>query len=361
MTSSDEIRTRFAGPGSGAPVYLPDLTLWYRWHTQRGALPAQWQGHTLPQIAEALGVPAWTVTRPWRVELSGIQVDTQEAAGQRTVRYRTPAGSLTAAWSLGPDGDWWQTEYPIKTLEDLPAARELISARAYLLDPLNPPSSLSSPSPPSSLRSLELPMRPYSDLLHTLLGWGDGLMLLMGEGRAALVEMLGLLEEKLQALVEQVAGLPGDLALAPDNLDGQYISPRVFREQLAPNYRRTADALHAAGKSLVVHVGGPVKRLLPLLAAAGVDAVEGIAPAPQSDATLAEARTVAGPALTLWGGIPQDYLIAERTTEEFERAVAEAIAQAAGDPRMILGVADRVPVDADLGRLQALAGLAART
>jgi hypothetical protein len=361
MTSSDEIRTRFAGPGSGAPVYLPDLTLWYRWHTQRGTLPAQWQGHTLPQIAEALGVPAWTVTRPWRVELSGIQVDTQEAAGQRTVRYRTPAGSLTAAWSLGPDGDWWQTEYPIKTLEDLPAARELISARAYLLDPLNPPSSLSSPSPPSSLRSLELPMRPYSDLLHTLLGWGDGLMLLMGEGRAALVEMLGLLEEKLQALVEQVAGLPGDLALAPDNLDGQYISPRVFREQLAPSYRRTADALHAAGKSLVVHVGGPVKRLLPLLAAAGVDAVEGIAPAPQSDATLAEARTVAGPALTLWGGIPQDYLIAERTTEEFERAVAEAVAQAAGDPRMILGVADRVPVDADLGRLQTLVGLAART
>jgi hypothetical protein len=92
-----------------------------------------------------------------------------------------------------------------------------------------------------------------------------------------------------------------------------------------------------------------------------VDAVEGIAPAPQSDATLAEARTVAGPALTLWGGIPQDYLIAERTTEEFERAVAEAVAQAAGDPRMILGVADRVPVDADLGRLQALVGLAART
>jgi hypothetical protein len=41
--------------------------------------------------------------------------------------------------------------------------------------------------------------------------------------------------------------------------------------------------------------------------------------------------------------------------------VAEAVAQAAGDPRMILGVADRVPVDADLGRLQALGGLVART
>jgi hypothetical protein len=203
-------------------------------------------------------------------------------------------------------------------------------------------------------------MRPYSDLLHTLLGWGDGLALLLGEGREALVEMLGLLEEKLQALVAQLAGLPGDVALAPDNLDGQYVSPRAFREFLAASYHRTADILHATGKPLVVHVGGPAKRLLPLLAATGVDAVEGVAPTPQGDVTLAEARAAAGPALTLWGGIPQDYLLAERTAAEFEQAVADAVAQAAGDPRIILGVADRVPVDADLGRLKALAGMAAR-
>lgn len=37
-----------------------------------------------------------------------------------------------------------------------------------------------------------------------------------------------------------------------------------------------------------------------------------------------------------------------------EAAVAEAARQARGDGRMILGVADRVPVEADIDRLAAL-------
>ena len=158
------------------------------------------------------------------------------------------------------------------------------------------------------------------------------LMLLMGEGRPMLLEMLGLLEEKLAALTAQIAGLPGDVLLAPDNLDGQYISPRVFREQMAESYRRTADAAHAQDKRLVVHAGGPVRRLLPLLAAAGVDVVEGVAPPPQSDATLAEARAAAGPDLILWGGIPQDLLLA-RTRRNRVRGGGEGRSHSSGARR----------------------------
>ena len=206
--------------------------------------------------------------------------------------------------------------------------------------------------------ALELPMRPYSEILHAFLGWSEGLMLFAGDGRPALLEMLAVLEDKVQALVDQVAALSGDLLLAPDNLDGQYISPRVFREHFAGSYRRTVEAAHRYGKPLVVHVGGPIRRILPLLAEAGVDGVEGIAGPPQSDATLAEARQLAGPGITLWGGIPQDLLQDIHAQEAFEAGVAEALRQAAGDSRMILGVADRVPVDAEFARLQALPGLA---
>ena len=85
--------------------------------------------------------------------------------------------------------------------------------------------------------------------------------------------------------------------------------------------------------------------------------MEGIAGPPQSDATLAEARQLAGPGLTFWGGIPQDLLQDIHTQDVFEAGVAEAILQANGDSRMILGVADRVPVDAEFARLQAISGL----
>ncbi len=348
MTLVDIFPSAFT-EGSRVP-YIPDLTLWYHWHRSRRTMPAAWRDYTVAQVAQALGVSAWIVERPWHVDHEGVAVVEQEVEGQRVVRYETPAGVLTAAWSLGPDGDWWQTEYPVKTAADLPAALAVIGARRYVLDAGGARGTEGQPG----ILALELPMRPYSDLLHTMLGWGEGLMLLKGEGAAVLQEMLGLLEERLAALADQLAALPGDVLLAPDNLDGQYISPRSFREYLGPSYRRSAETAHTHGKRLIVHAGGPARRLLPLLAEARVDMVEGVAPPPQGDASLAEARAAAGPDLMLWGGIPQDYLLAARDQSEFETAVSEAARQAAQDSRAVLGVADRVPVDADLDRLQAI-------
>jgi hypothetical protein len=351
-----------AGRGRDLAVpYLLDLTLWYPWHAGRGTLPPEWAGFSMAQVAQALGVAAWRVERPWRVAHHGITVTTQQADSERVIRYETPAGALTARWSRGPDGDWWQTEYPVKTVEDLAAARTVAAARQYVVESDESANQQISESTnqritesPDAVVALELPMRPYSDLLHTLLGWGEGLLLLKGEGRPLILEILAQLEEKLARLTAEIATLPGTVLLAPDNLDGQYISPRVYREHMAESYRRTAETAHGRDKRLVVHAGGPVRRLLPLLSEAGVDVVEGVAPPPQGDASLAEARAAAGPELILWGGIPQDYLSPAREQGEFEAAVREAARQAASDDRAILGVADRVPVDADLARLLAL-------
>ena len=65
------------------------------------------------------GIDTWIVEHQWRIEHVGITVASEKAQGERIIRYETAAGTLTARWSLGPNGDWWQTEYPIKTLEDL--------------------------------------------------------------------------------------------------------------------------------------------------------------------------------------------------------------------------------------------------
>lgn len=101
---------------------------------------------------------------------------------------------------------------------------------------------------------------------------------------------------------------------------------------------------------LGVHDGGP-------LAAAGVDGVQGVAGPPQGNTTLAEARRLAGPGLNLWGGIAQDYLLDVHGEEALEAAVRQAAAEATGDGRILLGVADRVPPAADLERVRAIARL----
>ncbi len=361
MSWKSEILARFSGEGEGRPFYLPDLTLWYDWHTGQGTLPAEWQGFSLPQICRELGVPVWWPVRPWRLETPGVPVIKTEENGERIIRADAPSGTLIARWMQMPDGDWWQTEYPVTGEEALPAALELAQARSYVLDTARLAEleaqdlgELSRAVGDDGVLVLEIPRRPMSDILHEMLGWSDGLMLL---GHPLVQQINAVLEDKLQSLVEQVAQLPGDLVLSPDNLDGQFISPRLFKKNLADSYRRTAEALHQQHKRLVVHVGGPVRHILAALAEAGVDGVEGIAGPPQGDVSLAQAREIAGPDLTLWGGIPQDYLPDTRDFEELEAAVRQATQESRGDARMILGVADRVPAQADLGRLRAIPSL----
>ena len=364
MSQKQAILGRFSGDGNGRPLYLPDLTLWYDWQQDRGtlsqvwrdlSLPRGWRDLSLPGVAKALGTPVWLTFQPWRVEHTGVEIVITEQEGERVIQTETAAGRLEARWTLGPDGDWWQTEYPVKSDQDLEAALEVIKARSYVLD-LTGRSWSETMVGENGILALEIPRRPYSDLLHEFLGWGEGLLLL---GTPIVRDMMAVLETKLQDLVREVARLPGDIVFSPDNLDGQFISKSMFEKRLLDSYEQTVGALHSEGKRLLIHAGGPIRHLLPFLVEAGVDGIQGIAGPPQGNTTLAEARQIVGPKMTLWGGIAQDFLSAAHEEEAFEAAVRAAVREAQGDPRMILGVADRVPVEAELSRLAALPSLIA--
>ena len=351
----DEILNRLRG-ASLRPLYMPDLTLWYAWHSGRGTLPAAWRADSLAAVCRRMGVPAWCPARPWRLETPGLEVQTVEQAGERTVRWQAPSGTLQARWTLGPDGDWWQAEYPVKSAADLPSAAQIVAARVYRLEPERLDAARRETGESGPVVA-ELPMRPYSELLHVFLGWSEGFMLLF-EAPERIAGLLTTLESKLQGLVRELAGLPADVVLSPDNLDGQFITPPAFAEHLLPSYRATARTL--AGRLLAVHAGGMVRGLLPGLAEAGVDLIQGVCGPPQSDAGLAEARAVCGEKVALWGGIAQDLLLAGTEEKEFDRACREAFTAAGSDPRIVVGVADKVPVDALPERLEALSGMSTK-
>lgn len=353
MITKMDILSKFSDSPSSSLLFLPDLILWYNWHKSKGTLPEQWQGLSLPEISQELDLPIWRVTRPWKLETPEVEITTTEEGGERIIRRETSVGILESRWSLGPDGDWWQAEYPVKSAEDLDALVELAQAITYTPDPQSL-SALHAMVGDQGVVALELPRRAYSDVLHDFLGWGEGLMLL---GDPRVQDVLSILEDKLQILVEDVSHMPGDLIFSPDNLDGQFISPRTFKRYLAKSYQGSAEILHQANKPFVVHVGGPIKHLLKPLTAAGVDGIEGVCGPPQSDVSLAEARELAGSDLTLWGGIPQDFVLATHEQHTFEAAVKQAVQEARDTPRIILGVADRVPVDVEFERLHMISEL----
>jgi hypothetical protein len=308
MTSKNDILSRFSDSADDSPCYLPDLTLWYEWHQKKGTLPDRWRSASLLEIARDMGTPVWLPVRPWRVETPGVEVVTTEENRERVIRFETSAGPLIARWIVGPDGAWWQAEYPVKTEKDLEAALELARARHYVLDPTELARTEVEVGEDGIL-AIEIPRRPISDVLHEILGWSEGLM---------------------------------------------FLAEPAFQEYLADSYRLTAEVLHQQQKLVLVHVGGPIKHLAVPLVETGIDGLEGVAGAPQSDLSLAEARQVIGPALTLWGGIPQDVMLEMYARQDFEAAVSHAVKEARVDRRTILGIADRVPVDAELERLEVI-------
>ena len=99
---------------------------------------------------------------------------------------------------------------------------------------------------------------------------------------------------------------------------------------------------------------GRSKKLLKPLADCGADGVQGVSGPPQCDAMLAEARELTGPDFTLWGGIPQDALLADFPVGQFEAVLKQAAVEASETGRAIIGVADRVPTLTDIERLRAI-------
>jgi hypothetical protein len=135
MNQKQNILSRFQPGQLSAPVFMPDLTLWYKWHKDRNTLPEKYKNHTMVEIAQVLGCPVWNPLRPWRMDHLGVDIIEEKSDNEKVICYKTPERELTQRWEIGPDGDWWQVEYPIKGMDDLSAARTVVQSRQYKLDP----------------------------------------------------------------------------------------------------------------------------------------------------------------------------------------------------------------------------------
>ena len=348
----ERILKQFTAQTVQKPVFLPDMTLWYDFHSRLGSLPDKWKGLPLPEILTELGLPVWVTVCPWEMK-SALEIIKEYPEGGRSETYITSSGELKSHWTLGPDGDWWKDQYPVKTEEDLRGVLEIAEALEYVCKP-GLFEKAAEEAGAGGLAAIELPMNPYSELLHNFLGWTEGLMYTF-DFPDLINKILQVLGDKYGRLAEEIAGLETDLVYFPDNLDGMFISPPVFEEHLQPVYSAVSEKLHGSGKHTVVHLGGMGRNLLAGLAASGIDCIQGVSGPPQSDADFSAARQATGNATVLWGGIPQDFVLSTHPIEELEKSVNNALKYAETDPRIIAGVADKVVPQADLDRLKLIA------
>jgi len=136
------------------------------------------------------------------------------------------------------------------------------------------------------------------------------------------------------------------------NYDQNITWPAFFQTEIAPWLQRAARDAHAAGKLLLTHTDGENQKLLPLYPPCGFDVAESVCPQPMTRCSLQEVRSGMGPRITVWGGIPSVALLPDQMDDRvFGRYLDVLFAGLGPRGRLILGVSDNVPPDADLERL----------
>ena len=341
---------RHKKPGTTVP-FLPDLRLWYQWHDSKNSIPPKYEGEDLASVSRAIGVTPINYVRPWTTEVTGGTNEREKSSDGKRWTFGSEDEHLTAVWSIGPDGDYWQTEYPVKSAEDLAIVAKYLDRRKLSYSP----SQTSAES--DTVEIIELPSRPFAWFMLELVGFSEGLMILM-DAETEVLDIIAKAEADLSELISTIcAANPGSILLSPDNLDAYFISPGYFETYLAASYDGLATIADEHDCCTVVHAGGPVAGLAPLLADSRIDSIVGVAEAPQGDAGIKQIRELTQERIVPWGGIPQDFLLPQTKESDAIDGARRIASEARDSGAALLGIADHVPIEADIDRLATIASL----
>jgi hypothetical protein len=159
------------------------------------------------------------------------------------------------------------------------------------------------------------------------------------------------------AMYQVLCDCPAPILNFGENIDGSLDSPDIWQKHLVPYYRRRTEQLKAAGKFVHIHVDGAMRPLLPYLRESPWDGIEAATPIPQGDVTLEEIKAALGD-LVLLDGIPALYFVPSLYSYSVDELVT--CAKELVDlfyPRLVLGISDEIPPDADIERVRLIGQL----
>lgn len=116
-------------------------------------------------------------------------------------------------------------------------------------------------------------------------------------------EVMAAHEEAQLDLVRQMLAAGVRSMISMDNLDAAFHPPRYVERCSAGFYERAARLCREAGAVFFIHACGRQRALLPVVAALGVDGLEGVAFPPLGDVELDEAMRLSGERLVITGGV----------------------------------------------------------
>ncbi|MFI5356651.1 MAG: hypothetical protein ACHQ4G_04885, partial [Opitutales bacterium] len=295
---------------------------------------------------------------PYRVVLRGLPMDFHHEDNTYRTRIQTSAWeiSFTLEHTVEMKREGisipFVREFPIHSVDDFPALGEIFEHLVVIPTP----EAYAAFHQRIGERGIAVAFGPLGAspmhfILHELVA-PEQFFYLYADEREALARLARRMEPFCDRALEAALGCAAEVIYWGGNYDQNLTWPAFFLHEIAPWLKRAADRAHAAGKFLLTHTDGENERLLPLYPDCGFDVAESVCPRPMTRCSLREVRAGMGPRTTIWGGIPSLALLpAHMDDRDFEAYLDDLLAEAGSGGRLILGVSDNVPPDADLGRL----------
>jgi len=300
-----------------------------------------------------------TVSAQWRYESETIP-----ATDYHTLRWRivTPRGELTTV-TQGNRQTTWLTEPIIKERSDIDLLGE------YLPEPCADVAQIDRAAAALGERGLVRGHVCGFDLFGQPGCWQDAaclvgiqqLILATFDDPTWVHTLLGILQARKGKFLHSVGSARYDLIeLGGGDASTTVISPRIFREFVAPYDRELIALAHHYGQRIVYHTCGGMMPILEELADLGADALETLTPPSMGgDVDLAEAKRRVGQRVCLIGGFDQFHHLLNCSESETRAAVRRCFEEAGVGGGYILSLSDHF-FDADLRLLEAYADEARR-
>ena len=353
--------------------FIDRIEIWYKGMQARQKMPKAYEGMSLNEVHQAVGIGRQKFSNPYALKLRGVdmrisyenevvyqasepEVDyfpaqyappqiPRNKPGTSIVEYMTPAGSVSISYTFAEsmislsgmeplltshpikdEADYRTIEYILEKAEFVPRYEEFkqeereLGSHGFLVPCIH--------------------RIPFQQALLEYLGEMSMFQSLY-DNKNKLERLIHLLDQQMVDILTRIGETDLPYIEFGDNLDGMMTNPNLFKAYCLPQYGKYSDILHSQGKKVGSHTDGNLHLLADLLPESGLDVCESFGPAPLTDLPFDEAWNKWRNGPLIWGGIPSDQLEERTDQHEFE-AFVDNLLTAVGCNPIIIGVSDMV-------------------
>jgi len=383
MTHRERILATIRRQPTDQIPWVPRLDLWYIAQRARGTLPSGLRDLNTVELAEKLGVACHSLRAdftlppdptdhllaglgfenhpdfPYRVELRGLPVNFEHHNGRYRTTISTSSGEISCVMETTPE---MQCEgiYALFPLKFAMTSTDECDALGEVFEHLEV-----IPTPQAyaayrhrigdqglALASGPVAASPLHSVLHNLMPQ-ETFFLAFHDAPDALLRLAKRMQPCFEKILQALMLCEAEVVFWGSNYDHNLTWPGFFQAHIVPWLKQVSERCHSAGKLLLTHADGENQKLLPLFPECGLDVAESVCPAPMTRCSLKELRAGMGSGTTVWGGLPAIAFLASSMDDlSFETYLQKVFAELGSGERLVLGVSDNVPPDADFARME---------